>query len=222
LPPEPFEARRVGLVTVSSLSLGRFDGNDYSVPTRFAYQSVTATGTIDRVRFSRRGTVIAGHPRSWAKRQVTFDPLHYLALLERKPGALDHAKPLGGWPLPGCFATLRRRLEDADPGGGTQQYIRVLRLLETHELGCGDGRRRPGLDAGGHRRRCRALAAGAGAAAAGGGLRPGRAAEVAGGASAAARPGGLRPADLREGGEVMRAERVAAADVVLLKHHLTV
>src|SRR5262249_52103409 len=94
LPPpvEPFEARRVELVTINSLSLGRFDGNDYSVPTRFAYQPLTATGTIDHVRFSHRGTVVAEHVRCWGKRQVTFDPLHYLALLERKPGALDYAK----------------------------------------------------------------------------------------------------------------------------------
>jgi transposase len=134
LPAEPFEARRIELVTISSLSLGRFDGNDYSVPTRLAYQSLTATGTIDRVRFSHRGTVVAEHVRCWGKRQVTFDPLHYLALLERKPGALDHAKPLAGWPLPDCFGRLRRRLEEADPQGGTRRYIGVLRLLETHAL----------------------------------------------------------------------------------------
>src|SRR6516225_6752727 len=91
LPAEPFEARRIELVTINSLSLGRFDRNDYSVPTAFAYQSLTATGTIDRVRFSRCGTVVADHTRCWAKGQVTFEPRHYLALLERKPGALDHA-----------------------------------------------------------------------------------------------------------------------------------
>lgn len=131
---EPFEARRVELVTISSLSLGRFDGNDYSVPTRFAYQSLTATGTIDQVRFSQRGTVVAEHVRCWSRGQVTFDPLHYLALLERKPGALDHAKPLAGWQLPDCFARLRRRLEEADRKGGTRRYIGVLRLLETQPL----------------------------------------------------------------------------------------
>jgi transposase len=134
LPQEPFAARRVELVTINSLSLGRFDSNDYSVPTRFAYQSLTATGTIDRVRFSQRGTIVAEHVRCWGKRQVTFDPRHYLALLERKPGALDHARPLAGWQLPDCFGRLRRRLEEADPKGGTRRYIRVLRLLETHEL----------------------------------------------------------------------------------------
>jgi transposase len=134
LPEEPFEARRVELVTISSLSLGRFDGNDYSVPTRNAYQSLTATGTIDHVRFSHRGSVVAEHRRCWAKKQVVFDPLHYLALLERKPGALDHAKPLAGWQLPDCFARLRRRLEETDATGGTRRYIGVLRLLETYEL----------------------------------------------------------------------------------------
>ena len=134
LPADPFEARRVEPVTINSLSLGRFDGNDYSVPTAFAYQALTATGTIDRVRFHRRGAVVAEHARCWAKGQVTFDPLHYLALLERKPGALDYARPLAGWSLPGPFAALRRRLEEADPRGGTRQYIRVLRLLEAHDL----------------------------------------------------------------------------------------
>jgi hypothetical protein len=134
LPAEPFEARRVQLVTINSLSLGRFDGNDYSVPTALAYQTLTAIGTIDGVRFHQRGTVVAEHARCWAKGQVTFEPLHYLALLERKPGALDHARPLADWSLPEVFPRLRRRLEESDPKGGTRQYIRVLRLLEKHDL----------------------------------------------------------------------------------------
>jgi transposase len=133
-PAEPFESRRVEPVTINSLSLGRFDGNDYSVPTACAYQALTAIGTIDRVRFYRRGAVVAEHTRSWGKGQVTFEPLHYLALLERKPGALDYARPLAGWSLPAAFTALRRRLEEADPQGGTRQYIRVLRLLEAHDL----------------------------------------------------------------------------------------
>jgi hypothetical protein len=51
--------------------------------------------------------------------------------LERKPGAIDFARPLESWKLPDCFATLRRRLE-ADLGHrGTREYIKVLRLLES-------------------------------------------------------------------------------------------
>ncbi len=134
LPAEPFESRRVEAVTINSLSLGRQGGNDYSVPTACAYQASTAIGTIDRVRFHRRGEVVAEHARCWGKGQVTFAPLHYLALLERQPGALDYARPLAGWSLPDTFAVLRRRLEEADPKGGTRQYIRVLRLLEAHDL----------------------------------------------------------------------------------------
>ncbi len=134
LPDETFEARRLELATINSLLLGRFDGNDYSVPTAMAYQVLSVSGSVDRVRFSHRGQVVAQHPRCWARGQVIFEPLHYLALLERKPGALDHARPLAGWSLPEAFGTLRRRLEEADPQGGTRQYIRVLRLLESHDL----------------------------------------------------------------------------------------
>jgi hypothetical protein len=36
--------------------------------------------------------------------------------------------------LPACFAALRGRLEADDPAGGTVQYIRVLRLLESVAL----------------------------------------------------------------------------------------
>jgi len=54
--------------------------------------------------------------------------------LERKPGALDFAKPLEDLNLPDCLKTLRRRLE-ADLGhSGTREFIKVLRLLERATL----------------------------------------------------------------------------------------
>jgi transposase len=134
LPVEPFEARRHEVVTITALALGRFDGNDYSVPTRYAHRALAATGTIDRVRFAHRGGVVAEHARCWGKGEVRMEPLHYLALLEQKPFALDSARPLEGWSLPDCFGALRRRLEEADPAEGTRRYIRVLRLLETRPL----------------------------------------------------------------------------------------
>jgi Zinc-binding dehydrogenase len=52
------------------------------------------------------------------------------ALLERKPGALDVARPLQAWELPGCFHLLRRRLETDLSHQGTREFIKVLRLLE--------------------------------------------------------------------------------------------
>jgi hypothetical protein len=130
LPKQAFEARRVETAKASSLSLVRFDGNDYSVPTDYAHHAVTAVGGIEEVRLVVGRRVVARHPRLWAKEEVHFDPVHYLALLERKPGALDFARPLEGWQLPDCFTVLRRRLEGELEGRGTREFIKVLRLLE--------------------------------------------------------------------------------------------
>jgi len=134
LPPVPFDACRKESTTVSSLSLVRFNCNDYSVPVRWAHHPVVVKGYVDRVEILHKDERIARHPRLWDKEGVQFDPLHYLALLERKPGALDHARPLQGWDLPECFGALRRRLENEQEDKGTREYIRVLRLLETHSL----------------------------------------------------------------------------------------
>ena len=135
LPSVAFEPRRVVQGHANSLSLVRFDRNAYSVPTAFAHHQVICHGGVGAVRILVGTEVVATHPRHWGKEQVTFDPRHYLALLERKPGALDFARPLEGWRLPGCFAVLRRRLE-ADLGhAGTREFIKVLRLMEKATLG---------------------------------------------------------------------------------------
>lgn len=133
LPARPFEARRVTEAAADSLSLVRFDTNSYSVPTKYAHRSVTVVATVSEVRLVHEDRVVARHPRCWGREQSLFDPLHYLALLERKPGGFDFARPLANWELPECFALLRRRLE-ADEQHGTKAFIRVLRLLETHSL----------------------------------------------------------------------------------------
>jgi transposase len=134
LPAETFEPRRVAQGHANSLSLVRFDRNDYSVPTAYAHHEVTVLGGIEELSICSGTDTIARHPRHWGKEHTTFDPLHYLALLERKPGAIDFARPLEHWELPECFATLRRRLE-ADLGDkGTREFIKVLRLLENATL----------------------------------------------------------------------------------------
>ena len=86
--------------------------------------------SVDEVRLSFEDQLIARHDRHWGREQYLFDPLHYLALLERKPGGFDYARPLANWQLPECFATLRRRQERTPGGLGTREFIRVLRLLE--------------------------------------------------------------------------------------------
>ena len=134
LPAHAFEARRVELGQANSLSLVRFDANDYSVPTAYAHQAITVVGGLDEVRLVCRDRLIARHRRHWGAEQVTFDPVHYLALLERKPGAFDYARPLEEWDLPAEFAVLRRRFEAAWGRGGLRHYIKVLRLLERATL----------------------------------------------------------------------------------------
>ena len=136
LPVVPFDGCRRKSATATSLSLVRFDDNDYSVPVRYAHHPVLAKGYVDRVDVCFRDRRIATHERLWGRAGVSFEPVHYLALLERKPGALDHARPLEGWELPECFAVLRRRseAEEEREGDGTREYIRVLRLLEEHPL----------------------------------------------------------------------------------------
>lgn len=130
LPATTFEPRRVVQGHANSLSLVRFDRNDYSVPTAYAHHEVTVLGGVDEVSITSGTEIIARHPRHWGKEHTTFDPLHYLALLERKPGAIDFAQPLEHWELPGCFALLRRRLESDLGDRGTREFIKVLRLLE--------------------------------------------------------------------------------------------
>ena len=135
LPARPFEARRLELGQVNSLSLVRFDRNDYSVPTRYAYHTVVAIGGIEKVRLVVEDRLVAEHARDWDQENVHYDPVHYLALLERKPGALDFGKPFDDWDLPESLVVLRRRLEGELGSDGRREFIKVLRLLESCELG---------------------------------------------------------------------------------------
>jgi transposase len=134
--PLPFDACRKQPTRANSLSLVRFDDNDYSVPVAYAHHEILIKGYVDRVVLCHKEKVVAEHKRSWEKEGVFFDYLHYLPLLERKPGALDHARPLADLNLPECFGTLRRRLiaEEEKQGHGTREFIRVLRLLEDHPM----------------------------------------------------------------------------------------
>lgn len=134
IPKQSYEARRIEQGRSDSLSLVRFDCNSYSVPIAHAYQPVTIVGGIDEVRLIAGNRLVAKHRRHWGKEHTQYDPVHYLALLERKPGALDFARPLDGWDLPKCFDLLRRRLEGQLDHKGTREYIKVLRLLEKSSI----------------------------------------------------------------------------------------
>ena len=136
LPAAAFDACRKQPTRANSLSLVRFDDNDYSVPVSYAHYEILVKGYVERVVLCHKERVVAEHSRSWGKEGIFFDYRHYLALLERKPGSVDHARPLMDLNLPECFETLRRRLqgEEERKGEGLREFIRILRLLEDYSM----------------------------------------------------------------------------------------
>ena len=134
LPTRRFEPCAIHpAVGVDTYQTVAFDGNRYSVPRPFAFGMVTVKGFVDRVAIVAQGQVVATHARSLEKQAMILDPLHYLATLGRKPGALDHASVFRDWRLPACFAAFRARLErQHGPGVGARQSARVLQLLAEH------------------------------------------------------------------------------------------
>ena len=134
LPAVAYEACETRPGRVTSLSLVRYHTNDYSVPTEYGHRQVLIKGYVDKVVISAGSEEIARHRRSYGREELIFHPLHYLALLERKTGALEQAAPLEGWELPEEFAHLRRLLETRLGKAGSREYIQVLRLLEDFRL----------------------------------------------------------------------------------------
>ncbi len=134
LPPVPYDACDTRTTRVTSLSLVRYRRNDYSVPTAYGHREVLVKGSVDEVVIVCGSAEIARHRRSYDREVLIFEPRHYLALLERKTGALDQAAPLAAWQLPDEFLRLRRLLEARLGKPGTREYIQVLRLLEDFQL----------------------------------------------------------------------------------------
>ena len=134
LPVSPYDACEKRSGRVNSLSLVRYRGTDYSVPTAYGHREVLIRGYVDNVVISCGADVIARHVRSYEREDFVFDPLHYLALLERKIGALDQAAPLAGWDLPEAFTILRRLLEARMGKQGKREFVQVLRLLEVFQI----------------------------------------------------------------------------------------
>ncbi len=130
LPAVPFEPCEKRASKVSSTALVRYRSNDYSVPTAFGFRDVLVKGFVDEVVIVCSAEVVARHPRLYGRGEFAFDPRHYLALLERKPGALDQAAPLQGWTLPESLQHLRRLLEARMGRRGKREFIQVLRLME--------------------------------------------------------------------------------------------
>src|SRR6202035_2453104 len=133
LPELPFEPCDKRPAKVSSTALVRYRMNDYSAPTAYGFRDVLVKGFVDEVAIICGASEIARHPRVYGRGQFVFDPKHYLALLEQKPGALDQAAPLQSWTLPEGFQRIRRLLEGRMGNRGKKEFIQILRLMEVLE-----------------------------------------------------------------------------------------
>jgi transposase len=135
LPPHPFDPFVPQPAKVDKYQTVRFDTNRYSVPRRWAFTTVTVKGYVDRIDVISADVVIARHTRSYARGEWIVEPRHYLAILGRRPAALDHSFVFDRWALPACFEQLRADFEKRDGlVAGARQYVRVLQLLAEYPM----------------------------------------------------------------------------------------
>jgi transposase len=111
--------------------------NRYSVPVAQATENLMVHLHPFQVEIFRPGEnqPLATHPRCYGRDQEVLDPLHYLALLEQRPGAFHHAKPIRRWreSWPPVYETLLTRLQTEQPdGAGIRAFIGILKLHQQH------------------------------------------------------------------------------------------
>jgi len=131
LPEKDFECCTSKPVVLNGYSQVEYETNRYSVPTDQAYRNLMLKAYPFRIDILHLDDVIASHPRCYERKQDVLDPLHYLPLLEQRPGAFDHAKPIRRWrerwsPV---YERLLEHLRGKWPDGkGVREFIRILRL----------------------------------------------------------------------------------------------
>lgn len=132
LPEKRFAACQQRTTRVDKFALVQFDEHLYSVPLEWAHRQVVVQGFVDRVTITCEQHLVAEHPRAYGGERYVLEPLHYLRLLERKPGCLDQARPFQGDPWGSDLSLFRRELEYRNGESGTRQFIDVLLLMEQH------------------------------------------------------------------------------------------
>lgn len=135
LPRQPFACCVHRQVHLSPYSQVSFETNRYSVPTEHARQVLTLKASPFVIEISDGTQVLARHARCYGREQDIFDPLHYLFLLQMRPGALEYARPLRQWKTdwPASYHRLLARLREQWPDGrGVKEFIRILQLHQQH------------------------------------------------------------------------------------------
>ena len=71
--------------------------NRYSVPVEEARSQLVLKAYPFHIEILDGTTLLARHLRNYEREQDLFEPLHYLPLLEQRPGAFDYARPMRQW-----------------------------------------------------------------------------------------------------------------------------
>lgn len=132
--PPPFDGFVEDTKRVSPTCLVAFDRNRYSVPASFANRPVSVRAYADRVVIVAEGQVVAEHARMFTRghdrpARTVYDWHHYLAVIQRKPGALRNGAPFAE--LPEGFRRLQAVLLKRP--GGDREMVEVLSLVLHHD-----------------------------------------------------------------------------------------
>jgi transposase len=132
LPPFEYDCCVMASVRLTPYSQATFETNRYSVPVTKARPEVRVKAYPFSVEiYDEKGNLLARHSRCYGKEQDIFDPLHYLSLLEQRPGAFEYAKPIKEWrkDWPESYSRMLHNLQEKWPEGrGVQEFIRILQL----------------------------------------------------------------------------------------------
>lgn len=119
---------------VSPTCLVHLERNRYSVPASFANRPVSLRVYPDRVVVAAEGQIVCEHPRIFNRSHdgpghTVYDWRHYLAVVQRKPGALRNGAPFTE--LPEAFRTLQLHL--LKKPGGDREMVDILSLVLQHD-----------------------------------------------------------------------------------------
>jgi hypothetical protein len=120
---------------VSPTCLVHLDRNRYSVPASFANRPVSVRVYPERIVVAAEGQIVCEHARVFARSHqrksttTVFDWRHYLAVIQRKPGALRNGAPFAE--LPPAFQALQQRMLKTP--GGDREMVEILALVLQHD-----------------------------------------------------------------------------------------
>ncbi len=120
---------------VSPTCLVPLDRNRYSVPASFANRPVSVRVYPERIVVAAEGQVVCEHRRVFARSRqrksttTVFDWRRYLAVVQRKPGALRNGAPFAK--PPPAFRTLQQRMLKTP--GGDREMVEILALVLQHD-----------------------------------------------------------------------------------------